>query len=67
MDCPGRFPAVQVAKAEEAEWMFCGADPGGWGWVWGVELEIWPGMLLRVQEAEHSSPFEVVVVEGGPV
>lgn len=67
MDCPGRFPAVQVVKAEEAEWMFCGVDLGGWDWVWGAELGIWPGMWLWVQEAEHSFLSEVVVVEGGLV
>lgn len=53
-----------MVKAEEAEWMFCGVDSGEWGCVLGAELEIWPGMWLVVQEAEHLFPTEVVVVGG---
>jgi len=65
LDCPERFPAIGVVKAREAESTSCGAWSVGRGCVWEAELATWPGMRLRVQEAEYLFLPEVAVVEPG--
>lgn len=48
LDSPECFPAVQVVKAGEAESTSCEGASGGQGCVEEPELEIWPGIWLRV-------------------